>query len=336
MTNLKCMLSFLAISCLLGDPGFCDKKASKVGGDAKKGSSPTAQLLWSQPRDMASLDLFHGPGGKNHRPHGPFIFLEEDREGSTPKLKIKDSKGVTWIVKLGEEAQPETAATRLLWAVGYFADEVYYLKELRVAGLRKLERGQEFLEDGIVKGARLERFIDGAKKVGNWEWDDNPFVGTKELNGLRVMMALMNNWDLKTDNNTVLEIGGREHRYLVSDLGGTFGKTGSSFTRSKGDMKDNAQSEFIKKASSTKVDFVLKSRPFFMSAVHVPYYVERTAMQKIVQDIPRDHVRWIGKLLARLPTRKIKDAFRAAGYSSSEVDVYAKEVRERIKELTRL
>jgi hypothetical protein len=62
MTNLKCMLSFLAISCLLADPSFCDKKAGKVVGDAKKGSSPTAQLLWSQPRDMAWLDLFHGPG----------------------------------------------------------------------------------------------------------------------------------------------------------------------------------------------------------------------------------------------------------------------------------
>jgi hypothetical protein len=96
--------------------------------------------------------------------------------------------------------------------------------------------------------------------MGNWEWDDNPFVGTKELNGLRVMMALMNNWDLKTDNNTILEIGGRELRYLVSDLGGTFGKTGSSFTRSKGDMKDYAQSGFIKEISRVKVDFVLKSR----------------------------------------------------------------------------
>ncbi len=167
--------------------------------------------------------------------------------------------------------------------------------------------------------------------MGNWEWDDNPFVGTKELNRLRVMMALMNNWDLKTDNNTILEIGGREHRYLVSDLGGTFGKTGAVLTRSKGDMKDYAQSGFIKEISPVKVDFVLKSRPFFMSAVHVPYYVERTAMQKIVQDIPRDHVRWIGELLTPLPDRKIKDAFRAAGYSSSEVDVYAREVRERIK-----
>jgi hypothetical protein len=36
MANLNCMLSFLAISCLLADPGFCEKKASKVGGDAKK------------------------------------------------------------------------------------------------------------------------------------------------------------------------------------------------------------------------------------------------------------------------------------------------------------
>src|SRR5262245_55799399 len=104
MTNLKFMLSFVAIFCLLGDPSFCNQKASKVEADAKKGSSSTPQVLWSQPKNIAALDLFHGPGGKNHRPRGPFRFLEEDREGSTPKLKIKDSKGVTWIVKLGEEA----------------------------------------------------------------------------------------------------------------------------------------------------------------------------------------------------------------------------------------
>ena len=37
-----------------------------------------------------------------------------------------------WRVKLGEEARPETAATRLLWALGYFADEAYLVPEMVV------------------------------------------------------------------------------------------------------------------------------------------------------------------------------------------------------------
>ena len=62
--------------------------------------------------------------------------------------------------------------------------------------------------------------------------EKNSFVGTRELDGLRVLMALMNNWDLKTSNNAIYEAGAE--LYLVSDLGGTFGRTGSNFTLSKG------------------------------------------------------------------------------------------------------
>ena len=43
------------------------------------------------------------------------------------------------------------------------------------------------------------------KKSGTWSWHHNPFVGTREFNGLRVMMALLNNWDLKDENNAVLK-----------------------------------------------------------------------------------------------------------------------------------
>ena len=51
-----------------------------------------------------------------------------------------------------------------------------------------------------VTGARLER-DSGSQDSTTWDWYDNPFVGTREFNGLRVMMALVNNWDLKDVNN---------------------------------------------------------------------------------------------------------------------------------------
>ena len=47
-----------------------------------------------------------------------------------------DEQGVLWKVKLGQEPQSETAATRLLWAAGYFVDEDYYMAEFRVMGCR--------------------------------------------------------------------------------------------------------------------------------------------------------------------------------------------------------
>ena len=59
-------------------------------------------------------------------------------------------------------------------------------------------------------------------------------------------------------------------------------------------------------------------------------------MEKIVKDIPRDHARWMGQLLAELSAQQISDAFRAAGYSPSEVKAFTQKVMERIGELNEL
>ncbi len=102
-------------------------------------------------------------------------------------------------MKLGPEVKPETAATRLVWAAGYFADEDYYRPQIRVQGMKQLSRGKEYVSDGgLVREARLERAGDG-KKSGDWSWYETRVAGTREFNGLRVMMALINNWDLKAE-----------------------------------------------------------------------------------------------------------------------------------------
>src|SRR5258706_8229152 len=82
-------------------------------------------VLWRNPANLAARDLYYGPGGRQHAPGGKFTFVKEDLEGSNPKYVVKDEDGVKWKVKLGDEAQPETVATRFVWAMGYFADEDY-------------------------------------------------------------------------------------------------------------------------------------------------------------------------------------------------------------------
>jgi hypothetical protein len=261
------------------------------------------------------------------------LFVEEVKSGTNPKFDVRDSKGVVWRVKLGEEVRPETAATRLVWAVGYFTDEGYWVPQIVVKGLKELSRGQEFVSaGGVVRGARLERKDPGQKKIGDWEWKKNPFVGTRELDGLRVLMALMNNWDLKTSNNAIYDVG-LEHRYLVSDLGGTFGRTGSSFTRSKSDANDYAQSKFIKRVSGKGVDFALDNRPFFITAVYLPYYQDRVEMEDVGKDIPLPHVEWIAYYLNQLSPSQLQAAFRAAGYSPEEVTAFVAATQKRIAEL---
>ena len=96
-----------------------------AGGDAKvtKSTAETARresaVLWRDPVDLSSRNLFYGPGGEKHQPHGPFTFVEEDMNGTNPKYIVRDRDKVKWTVKLGLEARPETVASRLVWAAGY-------------------------------------------------------------------------------------------------------------------------------------------------------------------------------------------------------------------------
>ena len=328
----KKMLCVLMVLFLLPTSALSDKSRNLVKGEKQTPTSTSG--LWRQPDNIANRNLFYGPGGQAGQPRPPFRFIEEDRDGSNPKFVVEDAQGIRWKVKLGDEAKPETVATRLLWAVGYFTDTNYHLQQMRVARLPKLSRGQKYVSpDGTIYGARLERT---AKKIDDWSWFDNPFVGTREFNGLRVMMALLNKWDLKQVNNAVYKMGDGELRYVVSDLGDTFGKTGSDWTRSKGNLDDYVDSRFVDEVTPRTVDLVMHSRPPLLYAVAVPYYLGRTRMSKVAEDIPRAHARWLGQWLARLSDKQIKDAFRAAHYTPPEVDIFSAKVRERIRQLNRL
>ena len=306
--------------------------------EEKEKAANLPALIWRDPGDVKTLNLFYGAGGKEHAPapHGKFTFLKEDLKQTSPKFDVEDEQGVRWRVKLGQEPQAETAATRLLWAAGYFVREDYYLAEVKVTGLPKLHRGQSFVSaDGTVHRARLERRGKEVKKLGGWDWFDNPFLGTKELNGLRVMMSLLNNWDLANDNNSIYEVGSERH-YLVSDVGATLGKTGDSLTRSKSVFKDYANSKFIEKVTPDYVDFVMHSRPFFLTVFNVGNYHKRTQMEQVTKHIPRADAKWLGQRLAQLSEEQIRDCFSTSGYAPEEVEGYTKAVEKRIAELNAL
>ena len=295
----------------------------------------TTVALWRDRGDAAALDLLDGPGGKEHQPGTNFKFIEESKSGTSPKFDVEDENGTKWKVKLGPEVKSETAATRLVWAAGYFADEDYYQPQIRVQGMKRLSRGRQYVSDGgLVREARLERQGVG-KKLKNWNWYDNPFVGTREFNGLRVMMALINNWDLKEINNEILDEGG-EPRYEVADLGASLGRTGNNFARSRGVMKDYAETKFIKKVTPESVDLVMRSRPFFLTIIDFPNYRFRTRMESVAKHIPIADARWLGNRLGQFSPEQISDCFRAAGFSPAEVEGYTRVVMKRIEALKKL
>jgi hypothetical protein len=147
-------------------------------------------------------------------------------------------------------------------------------------------------------------------------------------------MALINNWDLKDENNKVYESDGKRV-YLVSDLGASFGTTGFSVTKteSKGNLDSYTESKFVTSASPTAVDFAVPSRP---ALIHMTELKSRMALEWIGKEIPIGDARWIGSILAKLSREQIQAAFGAAGYSPREVVGFSAVVEARIAELNRL
>jgi len=335
MRRSASLTALCLLTCVLAWPQAMVKPADTA--------SVSTSVLWKDPGNIKSLDLFDGPGGKKDQPLLPVEFVKEDRKGTSPKFDVLDERGEKWRAKLGPEARPETVASRLLWAMGYGANENYFFSRLPVKNLpAKLHRGQSFVSaNGQVQAIRLQRHIGGEKKEGIWSWRHNPFLGTREFNGLRVMMALINNWDVSDDNNAIFDDPGRPGRklYEVTDVGASFGQNAKNYTDagSKGNLKAYVHSKFITKITPEYVNFNCPGRPPMIDFFFNPSFFIREMHQRwIAKKIPRADVKWIGSLLAQLSPGQIRDAFRAAGYTSQQVEAFAGALEGRIKELKNL
>jgi hypothetical protein len=284
-------------------------------------------VLWRDPGDISAKNLIAGPGGEEMKPDtSNLTFIEEDASGFSYGMRVRDGAGKIWVVKLGKEAQPETVASRLLWAVGYVSEIHYLYPCVQVKGApgspaKSVPRceGQGFAN------ARFEARPEGIKRLDEWPWANNPFVGTKELKGLIVMMALINNWDLKDSNNKVIYVpanitgGEDELQYILSDLGATFGKTGGVLSRSRNAAKDYAKSKFVTGLDGNNVKFAYSGKN-----------------KALMSGITTADARWIGGLLSKLTDQQIQDAFRAGNFTPEEVEMLSQAVRRKIEELTRL
>ena len=348
MSNkLRLVTMLLAIAALTSSAAAAvEKKGKKALKPEETISGQINTVLWSNPIDIQHRNLFFGPGGKKNRPHTTFTFIKEDLDGTSPKFIARDQDGVKWKVKFGVEARPETVASRLVWAVGYFANEDYFMPALHVENLpAHLHRGQKLVgPGGTFQNVRLKRYLKEEKKVGDWKWRSNPFSGTRELNGLRVMMALINNWDVKDQNNSIYDDsasessgGGHRQIYMVSDLGASFGSGGHGWTlaRSKGDLKAYRRSKFIRKSRPEYVDFNNPTEPPVVFFLNLPGFILKQQMGWVCKHIPLADARWIGHVLAQLSPDQIRDAFRAAGYSSEEVEGFSMVVEARIAQMNK-
>jgi hypothetical protein len=293
---------------------------------SKKKEQPGTPVLWREPTDISTRDLFLGPGGEESKPDLSQVIWDkqETDEGYSVKWRVRDASGKFWVVKLGNEAQPETVAVRLVWAVGYVTEVNYLVPCVQIVNAPKTKKKVERCEGKGYANVRFEARPESVKRLNAWNWRDNPFAGTKELQGLVVLLGLLNDWDLKDVNNKVLFVPGGEGgedelRYIVSDLGATFGKTGNFVTHSRNEPENFVKSGFVQKVDGGKVKF--------------DYHGKNGGL---FDDITVEQAKWIGDLLAQLSEQQIADAFRAANYPPQESAMLTAAVRARIAELTSL
>ncbi len=281
----------------------------------KKDSGPiTSPVLWEEV-DSSSLDLYNGPGGVEMKPDlRKVIFVKEDTQGHNKKYRIKDAKGRIWVAKFGSEAQPETAAVRLLYGLGYKTEINYLVPTLKIPG------------KGTFKNARLEARPENVERLDEWKWKENPFVGTNELQGLKIMMVFLTNWDLLDLQNKVIRVdngGVIEHQFIISDLGATFGKLGNNnlpfffrLGRKTNDPGTWYEAGFVSGVKEGLIDFDFKGKG-----------------RSLMDDITVEQGHWLATRLAQLSDKQLDDAFRAANYGPEDIKLLRQGVRERTTEL---
>lgn len=264
-------------------------------------------VLWEKV-NIAERDLYWGPGGRELFPvMEGMTFVGRQTGGNNLKFRLREKEGREWIVKAADESQPEVAATRLLWAIGYPTEVDYIVPKVSI---------QKW---GNYKNVRFEARPDGVKRGDRWSWDDNPFKTSVEFAGLRIMMAMLNNWDLKDENTIILEKDGKSY-FAISDLGSSFGKLAKhSETRSGRSVnkpEDYAGSTFIKSVDN--------------QMIHFNYTAARA---DLMRGLNIEHGRWLADLLLQLSDKQIQDAFRAANYEPEEISTLAASFKARIAEL---
>jgi hypothetical protein len=276
---------------------------------------PTAaQLaeLWVDP-GTETRDLFWGIGGKRYAPpkDATYRFVSKDETGFSISYDVTSPDGTEWSAKIGPEAQTEVVVSRILWGLGYHQPPVYYLPSWNLA----VGKG-----DGELKKESEARFrpkIPNLKRSEEyWEWQDNPFVGTRPLNGLLVVLLMVNSTDLKNDNNSIYELtepwDGASRWFVVRDLGAALGETGKLFPR-RNWIDAFEKQGFITGIKDGQLEFDYDGRH-----------------QELIQMIKPPDVRWAASRMQLLTEAQWRDAFRAGNYADEIAERYIRKIKEKI------
>ena len=290
------------------------------------------QVLWHAPHPLSAEEWTCGPGGCSQAPKPPFQFVKEDLTGSNLKVLVRDANGREWDVKFGGETIPECFAPRFLNAVGYRGETTFCVGSGKIEGVKGLRRAHYVIhKDGTFRKGRFEarnqpdfEFLKGQ----SWAWDNNPFSGSHELAGLKVVMMLLSNWDAKDvrdgeeSNNAVFRAtgaNGPELDFVVFDWGASLGQWGGKGRRDKSDC------------SGYWIDtphFVEQAGP---NGLRWSYSGKRD--EEIKRGISVDDIRWLTPYLSKLTKEQLQAGLKASGATDRQAACWASAIDNRTRQL---
>src|SRR6185503_264878 len=217
---------------------------------------------------------------------------------------------------------------RLVWAAGYYVEPSYYVRSGQVQGMKDAGRAEKYLKDGNFTDARFELKEKGVTKKTDkesWSWGSNTFNGTKELNGLKIMVMLTSNWDPKdqtaSQSNTAIYTWRNtgDVVYVMSDWGATMGKWGGFMSREKWDCDGYADQtrKFVTGVEGNLVKFGYDGKQ----------------QSDIREGIKVSDVKWLLESIGRITDAQIRAGLAASGATPQDVDCFARAIRARIGQL---
>ncbi len=285
-------------------------------------------LLWRPPRTLSLKDWTCGSWGCSNAPSPPFRLLGDDSGGTAPKVSVSDRNGRQWSVKFGAEVIPECFGAQFVGALGYVTEPTYFVARGKIENPERIHRARRVVKkNGAFVRARFQ--LRGEKdfeflKGQTWAWRDNPFLGTRELAGLKITMMLLSNWDAKdsrdgSESNNNIFRGPQGLMYSVYDWGASLGRWGSIFRRDQSDCsayyRDSPR--FVLGVRQGEIEFGFNGKHG----------------EDLKYGITVDDVRWLLPYLLRVTPEELRAGLRAAGATERQTACWATAIEERIRRL---
>jgi hypothetical protein len=307
----------------------------------KRDSALKRARVWKSV-DIPKMNILAGPQNDVSVPFEStiecdYVEPKEKLTGVWPKFLCKLKSGHIVRTKYGtenKEIYAEAAATRLFWALGFYADEVYPV-QVKCRGCPENpfkptegNRGTFFFKDALMERNFAGEPIEEKGDQG-WTWKELEKVDPKEggsprteIDALRLLAAFVQHVDAKPDNQRLAcykeDIKDPDHDgkavcdqpiLMVQDLGATFGAGQGPVGISRIDLKGWKSNEIWNTAREAKTR-EKTGIGYCIANITTSYLSGEEGLTDPV--ITEEGRKFLADLLNQLSDQQITDLFRVA------------------------